>query len=196
MDGFESLAGQTGRNDNPFAAPESDVLTVPPAPTEVDEAEEIRNKYLSAEASVRAIGTLNIFGSILLTLGGVATIANVRNAATPVELGAIVGQGIFLLVLATLSFIVGRGLRALKNWARITTAIMSIPGILSPIVWFILYQLLCKKGVYVCTPEYALVREATPHIRYKTSIVVKVLLVLLLLVVLLAIAAPLFSRRT
>lgn len=194
MDGFESPAGQTGGDDNPFAAPESDVLAAPDAPAQPGDAEEIRNKYLSAEASVRAIGTLNIFASFLLTLVAVGTItANVNRAAGPAETGAVVGQGIFLLILATLSFIVGRGLRALKNWARITAAIVSLPGIINPIVWVVLYQLLCKKGAYVCTPEYALVREATPHIRYKTSFVVKVLLVLVLVLSLLAFTAPLFN---
>ncbi|MFM7590858.1 MAG: hypothetical protein ACKO85_03615 [Isosphaeraceae bacterium] len=103
------------------------------------------------------------------------------------------GESVFLILFGVIQFFLGKGLRNFKNWARITSAILCIPGILSPITWLILYYLLNKKAVFVCTPEYAQIREMTPHIKYKTSIIVKFLLGLLLVVFLLMVAAVLTS---
>jgi hypothetical protein len=52
---------------------------------------------------------------------------------------------------------------------------------------YFLYLLLSQKGAYVFSPEYAQVIAATPHIQYKTSIVVWIFLGLLLVVIFLAI---------
>jgi hypothetical protein len=87
----------------------------------------------------------------------------------------------------------GTSLRNLKNWARITNAILCIPGIVNPIVWLILYYLLNKKAAFVCTPQYAEIRAMTPHIKYKTSIIVKFFVFLLVLVFILIIVAAISS---
>ena len=185
MADFELPPKRITETDNPFAAPESDSSAPPVAPTELSEAERIRNEHIAAEASVRAIGMLDIIGSILILIASVMIIIGGINTPDGQEKGGAIGLGAFYLGFGILYFLVGRGLRKLKNWARITAAIISIPGIFNPIVWLILYYLLNKKAVYVCTPEYARIREMTPHIKYKTSIIVKFFLALLLIVFLL-----------
>lgn len=188
MADFELPPKRFAGNDNPFAAPESDFNPAPASTSDLANAERIRNEHIGAEASVRAIGALNILGSIFMIIAGIVLIFAGIYAENGEEKGVSIGLGSFYFGFGILSFLVGRGLRKLKNWARITSAIMSIPGILSPIVWLILYYLLNKKAVYVCTPEYAQIREMTPHVKYKTSIVVKFLLGLLLVVFLLIMA--------
>ncbi|MFM7132397.1 MAG: hypothetical protein ACKO0V_23865 [bacterium] len=189
MADFELPPKRNGESDNPYAAPESDLAGAVYVATGVDDAEQIRNQHISAEASVRAIGTLDIIGAILLVIASVGIIIGGVSAEEGQDKGGAIGLGCFYLGFGILSFLVGLGLRRLKNWARITSAILCIPGIVSPITWLILYYLLNKKAVFVCTPEYAQIREMTPHIKYKSSIIVKVLLGLLLVVFLLIMAA-------
>ncbi|MFM7128445.1 MAG: hypothetical protein ACKO0V_03695, partial [bacterium] len=122
-------------------------------------------------------------------IGTLVVLTLIDSSSTPIG----PGESVFLILFGVIQFFLGKGLRNLKNWARITSAILCIPGILSPITWLILYYLLNKKAVYVCTPEYAQIREMTPHIKYKTSIIVKFLLGLLLVVFLLMVAAVLTS---
>ena len=45
--------------------------------------------------------------------------------------------------------------------------------VLSLILGYILYLLLSKKGSMVFSPEYRLIIERTPHIKYRTSWILK-----------------------
>ena len=59
---------------------------------------------------------------------------------------------------------------------------------------YILAQMLGKQGKFVVTPEYQRIIVATPHVKHKTSIVVKVLLALLILILIGIIGAINVSR--
>jgi hypothetical protein len=177
------------RSENPFAVSDVQFDTTVDA-LDMTNAEQVRTEHLSAEASVRAIGTLQILGAVLVILSVVGLIAA---GAAGAGAGAGVMEVAFLFVFAVPGFFVGRGLRNLKNWARITAAIFCVPGILSPITWIILYCLLNRKAAFVCTPEYAAIRAATPHLKYRTSIIVKFFVWLLIIVLLVGGAALLLS---
>ena len=183
------------RNDdayNPFAAPESDTPAPAAAPTEIAEAERIRNEHISAEASIRAIGLLDRIGAIFLIFAGLGLLyLGIIGYAR--DQGYTAGMGSFYLIIGIFNYWMGTALRNLKNWARITNAILCIPGIVNPIVWLILYYLLNKKAAFVCTPQYAEIRAMTPHIKYKTSIIVKFLVFLLMLVFIVIIVAAISS---
>ncbi len=168
------------RSENPFAVSDVQFDTTVDA-LDMTNAEQVRTEHLSAEASVRAIGTLQILGAVLAILSIVGLIAA---GAAGAGAGASVVEMAFLFVVVVPGFFVGRGLRNLKNWARITAAIFCVPGILSPITWIILYCLLNRKAAFVCTPEYAAIRAATPHLKYRTSIIVKFFVWLLIIVLL------------
>lgn len=86
------------------------------------------------------------------------------------------------------------GLRGLQSSARVVAIIFSVIGLLgipigTLINGYFLYLLLGQKGTYVFSEEYARVRAATPHIKYKTSIWVLVVVALLVLLVVIGIVA-------
>jgi hypothetical protein len=51
-----------------------------------------------------------------------------------------------------------------------------------------------KEARFIMTPEYQRIIAATPHVKYKTSILVKVLLALLLILLIGIIVAASFSK--
>lgn len=163
-------------------------------------AEETRNYHLSHEASVKSIGFLYLLGGFFGTLlgigyviGGISMMSN--PPANAGELGFIlIPLGIFVLAISVFQFSTGLGLRKLKSWARISGIVLSCLGLLgfpigTLISVYILYLLVSKKGQFVFTDEYQQVMAATPHIKYKTSVVVWIFLGLLVVLFLIGIFA-------
>ncbi len=164
-------------------------------------SESIRKAHLSHEASIKSIGVLYLLGAIigfLLTIlyvvGGISSLLFPQKPES-------VAIGVMLIVLAivvgaisTIQFILARGLSRLTPWSRIGGIVLSCLGLLAiPIGTLIsayfLYLLGSQKGIYIFSPEYAQVIAATPHIKYKTSIIVWILLGILLTVIALGILA-------
>lgn len=169
-------------------------------------AEEVRKRFLSHEASVRSIGTLYLLGVAILVFSAVVTIISLilRPTNGPNADGgtaSIVAPAIsivFVLAIAGLQYWLGTGLRALHPPARTVAIIFSAIGLLgfpigTLISAYFLYLLLSKKGEFVFSPEYAQVRAATPHIRYKTSVWLLVGIAFLVLVVIVGILAAVLS---
>jgi hypothetical protein len=184
-------------NENPYAAPLVDTFAAPAVG-----AEAMRQQYLSHEASVKSIGTLYMLGAIFFIPIGLGVVTMAISGAfeadeqLPAAFMVLVGCmyfGIGILQAAT-----AIGLRRLQPWARIVAAILSAFGLLGiPIGTLIgayfLYLLLSKKGSVVFSEEYKQVIAATPHIKYRTSKIVIVLLGLLLFLLFAGIMAALFS---
>ena len=126
---------------------------------------------------------------------------------------------VYLLATA-LNFALGSGLRGLKPWARWTETALcrsrcsfvvlgsigasltgdirrrSLPSLVGLlIVGYILYLLLSQKGSVVFSPAYKEIIARTPHIKYKTSLILKVVLVIFVSVIGLAILGAILSRR-
>lgn len=111
-----------------------------------------------------------------------------------------IGVSFIFLLLGAGQLWVGYGLRRLRKWARIPTGILSGLGLLAfPIGTlinaYILYLLFCQKGKMVFSDEYRAVIEQTPHIKYRTSIIVWIVLGLLLLLIAFAIFGAFVVRR-
>lgn len=150
-------------------------------------AEAIRQQYLSHEASIQSIGLLYLLGSIFGTLVGVAMLVMAANAQN-----AGLGRGpaeiliaVVILGLGIVQGFVGVGLRRLQRWTRIPVGILSGIGligipILTLINGYILYLIFSAKGSMVFSEPYQQIIRQTPHIRYKTSIIVWIFLFLLL----------------
>jgi hypothetical protein len=186
---------------NPYAPTSATI----PETGEGDEA--TRKKYLSHEASIKSIGVLYLLGSILGFLGTVVyLVLGLANVIMPSRNPAeSLGLGIFLLAFAvfagafsTFQFILARGLRRLTPWCRIAGIVVSCLGLLgfpigTLISAYFLYLLGSQKGVYVFSPEYARVIAATPHIKYKTSIIVWIFLGILMFVIGLAVIGVIVS---
>jgi Trk-type K+ transport system membrane component len=176
----------TGEPTNPYA-PTSEVA-VGPAPVASD-VEAYRRRYLNHEASVKSIGTLYMLGAIFMVPIGCIVLASAVFTANPnadPTAAAVIGvAGCFYIGLGLLQGFVAVGLRRLQNWARIVAAVLSVIGLLgfpigTLISAYFLYLLLSEKGRIVCSDEYKQVIAQTPHIVYKTSIIVWILLILLL----------------
>jgi len=152
------------------------------------DAESIRREHLNHEASVKSIGLLYWLGGIFGCLVGVAyAIGGLVNVVNPNTIGigiTLLVLGVIVTCFAVLQIMVAIAIRKLKPWSRIAATVISCIGLLgfpigTLISAYFLYLLQSSKGTVVFSDHYQEVIAATPHIRYRTSIVVWVLLGLL-----------------
>jgi hypothetical protein len=159
--------------------------------------EEMRNEHLKHEASIRSVGILYYLGGIALIVMGMLGFAAGTGSSGRIESTVF---GVIFLGLGVLQILVGTGIRRLQRWSRIPVGILSGIGLLgfpmgTLINGYILYLVFSKKGGVVFSDEYKAVIEQTPHIKYRTSIVVWILLALIVALIVFAIVAALVGRR-
>ncbi len=158
-----------------------------------------------------------------LAAAGVFEMGNTRPAMSPDQTRvffAIIGGAFLVGFLLYAGF--GYGLRNLQVWARwvmivltslsllLTVAQLVLLGATNPalaggalarsaipslITGYFLYLAASAKGAVVFSREYKEVIRKTPHIKYRTSIIVKVLVGFLIFVILLGLLAFIFSPR-
>ena len=167
-------------NVNPYSAPTTDLNPHPSQARDADGDEvSIREEHFLYERSIRAIGFLFYLSSGIIMLGVVASLADRESGVTVVF--AIFG-------LACVA--IGRGLRQLKQWARLPAGFLCLPGLFAfPIGTLIcgslMWMLFQRKHRIVFTHEYQDVIEKTGGIAFFRSqvfdYIVLVLLSLLLL---------------
>jgi hypothetical protein len=170
--------------ENPYASPTADLTAPLTNDSSTTAMEQVRRKYLNHQASVQSVGWLYWIGSVVIYI-----------LAFSIVFGPSLGRGSdfsFRLIMgavyfgfATLSLWLGYGFRKLDRRARIPAGIFSALGLLSfpigtIINGYILYLIFSAKGSMVFSPEYKELIRQTPHIRYRTSIIVRILLVLVL----------------
>jgi len=175
---------------NPYAAPAAPVEDV----SANAEAEAIRKAHISHEASIKAVGILYYLGGTGVTLVALAALFSARQDA--LGLGASVG----LLALGAGQLSAGWAVRALRPWGRTVGCILSAIGLIgfpigTLINGYILYLFLSKKGRTIFAPEYQDVIAATPHVKYRTSIIVWIFLALVVLLIAVAVLVPMFSGK-
>ena len=173
---------------NPYAPPAARVDDAPAN----SEAEAIRRAHINHEASIKAVGLLYYLGGVAVTIAGVASLAGAGRAY-----GA--GMAAGLVAVGAAQFFAGYGVRALRPWGRIVGTILSVIGLVgfpvgTLVNLYILYLYFSKKGRTVFSPDYQDVIAATPHVKYKTSIVVWIVLALLLVLVAIGIGSAIFAR--
>ncbi len=184
---------------NPYAPPKARVEDVVQA---APEAEAIRRKYIKHEASIRACGILDYIGGVAFCfLGGGLLLSNTLYRSSAVGAGTLFAVAAVYLAIGILSIIVGFGIRRLRPWARVVSVILSAIGLLeipigTVINAYILYLLVSRKGQLIFTAQYAQIIAATPHVRYRSFLVLWVLLGVLGVLILLAAGTALFFRRT
>lgn len=183
-------------SENPFLSPVSDIS---PNAVEETDVERIRKKYLSHEASIKSVGFLYLLGAAFLGVIAVITlVATVplifQSGVGASQLAMILGINAIYVLLTGLQGWVGWGLRKLDSSVRIAGILLGVIGLLgfpigTIISGYIIYLLASRKGRYVMSDEYREVISQTPHIKYKTSIIVWVFVGLLLAVILFAVIA-------
>lgn len=166
------------------------------------DADAVRHEHLKHEASLQSVGSLYYLGGALvlvLSLGLlIAGLAADRKG--PDSTIGMITSGVFLGILGVIQLWTAHGLRRLKPSARIPATLLSCLGLLgfpigTLINGYILYLLHSKKGRTVMTEEYAQVIAQTPHIKYKTSIIVWLCLGLVVALVVFGLIGALASRR-
>lgn len=172
---------------NPYEAPKTQL-----DPTGADQqTESTRKAHLHTEASIKGIGTLYI---LIGSISGVVAMATAALYATT-SLAWSLGSMLPGLLIGSLLVGTGFAIRRFKPWSRIAGTIFSAIGLIGfPIGTifgaYFLYLMWCEKGRMIFAPAYQQVLAATPHIKYKTSIVIWIILGLVLALVAAAIVLP------
>jgi len=176
--------------ENPYQAPVSfdDPLNTA---SQGGDAESIRRAHIKHEAQVKSIGSLYWIGAIFTVIGLFAMPLNGRNA----EDFAILSLFVCLVLL---QIVIGTGLRRLKPWSRIAGIVLSGIGLLAfpvgtVINLIIILILASKKSGIIFSQDYRGVIAATPHVRYRTSKVVWLILGFFVFFVLAIAAVGFFS---
>jgi hypothetical protein len=199
--------------------------TTPRLSEDLAAAETVRRAHLTHEASVKSIGSLHYLSVIFGVLGLVFTLFQAVSGNQPLTGGLegarLVGMLVYLLALTAINLAMAIGLTKLKPWARwaelVFTALSLIycvlvavgigrgpagPGVgiavffgMMIIPAYILYLLLSTKASVVFSPEYREIIERTPHIKYKTSWLVKGCLIVFLAIIVLSIVMAILSGR-
>lgn len=156
----------------------------------------LRQAYLNHEAGVRSIGTLYYIGAFFILLSaGAAFAGKLGDGRVPLPPAGSMAFNVMIAVfaiMAGLSIWIGRLYRTLSPSVRIPGTILAVLGLISfpigtAINAYVLYLIHSAKGKFVFSDEYQEVVAATPQIKYKTSILVKILVGILLAFFLLAI---------
>src|SRR5579862_1123396 len=112
---------------NLYAPPKAPVEDVSPA---ADEAHEIRKAHIKTEMAIRSIGVLYCIGGLVVSAIAVALLRGLLSGASDLPDSFRAGLVGVLAVGGVGSFFLARGLRQLREWARITTLILTAIGVL------------------------------------------------------------------
>jgi len=134
----------------------------------------IREQYLSHERSIKTIGWFNIVGGSLFALLGilvlaVSVLASEGTGPQPGEPGLV--MAIPFMLCGGVSLWLGIALIQLKSWARIALGILYIPQLLfipvgTIIAGLFIWNLLHRKGAYICSDEYRQIVAATTDLKW------------------------------
>lgn len=161
---------------NPYAPPKADLHV----PIHNSEAETIRYAHLSTEGNLQTVGGLYVIGAVLMLVTLISMLPDLGSSSVD-EAVLIV-----LFVLGLAQGVVGLSLRKLKPGSRWPAMGLALVGLLgfpigTVISLYIIYILNNKRGKFVLSPEYQSIRDATPHIKRKTSRLLLIILGVLLL---------------
>lgn len=164
---------------NPFETPRAELGLASSTDPYAIEDERLRRALLNHEVSIQAVGRLMILGGVIATFAGLSILV-AAFAGELRELVPVAGLAAAYVGLGVGSVWVGNRLRTLDPRGRIPGAIINGFGLVgfpvgTLISAYILYLLLSEKGRRVLSLEYQGVVTRTPHIRYKTPIVLIVL---------------------
>jgi len=163
------------------------------------------------------IGTIFV---VLMAAGAIPIPPNQQQGMDPDTTRLIYwGMAVFYLFATVLNGALGYGLTHLQTWARWTVLVFTVLGLLyvlfvglalmlvNPIVGgivllvgggingFILYLLVAPKAGVVFSREYKEVIRKTPHVKNKTSLILKIFLGILIAIIAIAVLAAILSPR-
>jgi hypothetical protein len=180
---------------NPYAVPTARVDDV----AQDSEAEAIRRAHINHEASIKSVGILYYLGGVLVVVGGLTAVVGGLSGASG-NVAGIIGGMVLITGIGAIALLAGWGVRALRPWGRNVGTVLSLIGLANfptgtLINLYILYLFYSKKGRTIFGPGYRDVVAATPHVKYKTSIVVWIFLGLIVLLLAAGILMPMFATK-
>jgi hypothetical protein len=207
-------------SDNPYAPSGSSYGDASlDANFDLSQAELIRKSHLNHETNVKSFGCLYTLGGIMGILGaifyiGIGIFVMAGGVVSEELQGMVFGAdgdpmvagiittlvGVVFLAIAVAQLFAGRSMQTLNPSGKTLAIIVAAIGMLqfpcgTMISGYLLYLLVSSKGTMVFSSAYKEVMQATPHIRYRTSIIVWIFLFLLIGVILLGIIAAIFGSR-
>ncbi len=205
-------------SDNPYAPSGSSYGDASlDANFDLSQAELIRKSHLNHEANIQGFGCLYTLGGIMGILGAIFYIGigifvmaggGVSEELQPLVFGAngdpmVAGitttlVGVIFLAIAVAQLFAGRSMQTLNPSGKILAIVVAAIGMLqfpcgTLISGYLLYLLVSAKGRTVYSSAYKEVMQATPHIRYRTSIIVWIFLFLLIGVILLGVVGAIIG---
>jgi hypothetical protein len=205
-------------SDNPYAPSGSSYGDASlDANFDLSQAELIRKSHLSHEANIQSFGCLYTLGGILGILGAIFYVGIgifvMAGGVVPEELASMVfgagGDrlvsgglttlvGVIFLAIAVAQLFAGRSMQTLNPSGKILAIVVAAIGMLqfpcgTLISGYLLYLLVSAKGRTVYSSAYKEVMQATPHIRYRTSIIVWIFLFLLIGIILLGVVGAIIG---
>ncbi len=180
---------------NPFEAPRVELGPGPAETASGPDDERVRRELLNHEVSIQAVGRLMMLGGVLAAFAALSLlVAGV--GSKPGGPGLLLGLGAAYLAVGVLSTWIGNLLRTLNPSGRIPGALVNGLGLLgfpvgTLISSYILYLLLSQKGRRVLSAEYQGIVARTPHVRYKTPLIILLLFGLLVILAVAALVASL-----
>ena len=149
------------------------------------QAEQVRREHIKHEASILAVGGLQILGGVMCGLFGVGTLGGLGTGAfagqgAPIT-ALMAGMSVFYAAMAGLFLWVGHGLRRLNPAARTVAAVLSGIGLIgfpvgTLINGYILWLLFSRTGKRVFSEEYRRIIAETPHVKFRNPVRVWVIL--------------------
>ncbi len=177
-------------SSNPYQA--ANVPADISGPRDFGDAVAIRREYLTHEGAIKLVGAIYVWTGVVSALLFVVYAALVLFAlATGTTDFAAIVVLVFICILSGLAFFqiwLGFGLHRLNPLARIMGMVFAALGTLAiPIGTifgiYVMYLLISAKGEYVFSPPYKDVIAATPHLKYRLSVITRIAIWLLAIVV-------------
>lgn len=183
-------------SENPYRAPvleELRDLTPAPVPdVDLASAEDVRKSLIGHESLVRSLSWFFFLAAAAIAWAGIATLITGLAGNS----GFLPRLGVLLIIGSLAAIVVGVGLRRLRRWARLIAGVVAGLGIglmlvvptlfvvSTPLGIYLIYLLFSAKGEQVFSGEYRQIIEATPEIRWRTTVFTWILLGIVAFIVL------------
>jgi hypothetical protein len=158
----------------------------------------IRTAHVTHEASLRSFGFIYYTAAVITVGSGAAVLIDASSAAELTDGFSTLGIFIVFSAMGVGFSLIGWGLRGLKRGVRIPASITAVFGLAGFPVGtlfngYFLWLIWSKKGQMVFSDAYPGIRERTPTIKHRTSVLVWITFGLLMVMFLFGLGAVLFN---
>ena len=137
----------------------------------------MREAHIKHEAALGSVGLLYYLFGMLILFSGAAGFAGVLKKQGSLAGPTILGM---MIVMGVIALVIGRMYRKLSPAVKVPGTIFAVIGLLgfplgTLLNVYVLYLLYSEKGKVVLSADYQEIMAETPKIKYRTSIILKIL---------------------